>query len=178
MKKSSETEKTHTFFLKIGEGMMQKWSLRSVTRSVWANSVEREMGRQWIVTKSSRENWKRFKNSPYFCQNARFSWLKWVANKSPSQAAKTLKDKIVKKFSKCFSRLKGLPARESRAEPRKSLSNPRDWTFHSRTSHQKWPANMRLRLATWLTCDWAAKTGQNWVFEIFRFLNKILSKNT
>ena len=31
MKKSSETEKTHTFFLKIGEGMMQKWSLRSVT---------------------------------------------------------------------------------------------------------------------------------------------------
>ena len=34
VKKSSETEKTHTFFLKIGEGMMQKWSLRSVTRSV------------------------------------------------------------------------------------------------------------------------------------------------
>ena len=30
MKKSSETEKTHTFFLKIGEEMMQKWSLRSV----------------------------------------------------------------------------------------------------------------------------------------------------
>ena len=25
--KSSETEKTHTFFLKIGEEMMQKWSL-------------------------------------------------------------------------------------------------------------------------------------------------------
>ena len=35
MKKSSETEKTHTFFLKIGEKIMQKWSLRSVTRSVW-----------------------------------------------------------------------------------------------------------------------------------------------
>ena len=46
MKKSSEIEKTRTFFLKIEEGMMQKWSLRSVTRSVWANSVEREMGRQ------------------------------------------------------------------------------------------------------------------------------------
>ena len=35
MKKSSETEKTHTFFLKIGEGMMQKWRLGCVTRSVW-----------------------------------------------------------------------------------------------------------------------------------------------
>ena len=34
MKKSSTTEKTHTFFLKIGEGMMQKWRLRCVTRSV------------------------------------------------------------------------------------------------------------------------------------------------
>ena len=40
-------------------------------------------------------------------------------------------------FSKCFSRLEGLPASESRAEPRKSLSEPRDWTFHSRTSRQK-----------------------------------------
>ena len=30
------------------------------------------------------------------------------------------------KFIKCFSRLEGLPASESRAEPRKSLSNPRD----------------------------------------------------
>ena len=49
-------------------------------------------------------------------QNTRFSRLKQVAIKSPGQAAKTLKDKIVEKFSKCFSRLKGLPARESRAE--------------------------------------------------------------
>ena len=69
-------------------------------------------------------------------QNTRFSWLKWVANKSLGLAAKTLKDKIVKKFFKCFSRLEGLPVRESRDEPQKSLCTPRDWTFHLRTSRQ------------------------------------------
>ena len=69
-------------------------------------------------------------------QNTRFSRLKWVANKSPGLAAKTLKEKNVKKFSKCFSRLEGLPARESRAEPRKSLCTPRDWTLHLWTSRQ------------------------------------------
>ena len=101
--------------------------------------------------------------------NTRFSRLKWVANKLPGQAAKTLKDKNFEKFSKCFSRLEGLPASESRAEPQKSLSNPRDWTFHLRTSCQNWPVNSRLRPATWLTCDWVAKAGQKWTFEIFRF---------
>ena len=50
-------------------------------------------------------------------QNTHFSRLKQVAIKSPGQAAKTLKEKIVKKFSKCFSRLEGLPARELRVEP-------------------------------------------------------------
>ena len=101
--------------------------------------------------------------------NTRFSRLKWVTNKSPGQAAKTLKDKILKKFSKCFSRLEGLPTRESRAEPRKSLSNPHDWTFHSQTSHQNWPANSRLRPVTWLTRNWVAKTGQKWFLKIFNF---------
>ena len=76
------------------------------------------------------------------------------------------------KFSKCFSRLEGLPARESRAEPRKSLSNPRAWTFHSRTSRQKWPANSRLRPTTWLIREWVAKLGQKWIFEIIRFLEQ------
>ena len=46
-------------------------------------------------------------------------------------------EQILKNFSKCFSRLEGLPASKSRAEPRKSLSEPRDWTFHSQTSRQK-----------------------------------------
>ena len=63
-------------------------------------------------------------------QNTHFSRLKQVTR----QAAKTLKVTIVEKFSKCFSRLEGLPVRESQAEPQKSLCTLRDWTFHSRTS--------------------------------------------
>ena len=110
---------------------------------------------------------------PLFLPNTRFSRLKWVANKSPGQAAKTLKDKILKKISKCFSRLEGLPARESWAEPQKSLSNPCDWTFHSRTSRQNWPSSSRLWRATWLTRDWVAKTGQKYIlkFSVFEEQN-------
>ena len=102
-------------------------------------------------------------------QNTRFSRLKWVANKMPGQAAKTLKDKILKKFSKCFLRLEGLPTRESRTEPWKFLCNPRDWTFYSRTSCQNWPASSRLWHATGLTHDWVAKIGQKWFLKIFNF---------
>ena len=127
--------------------------------------------------KSSRENWKRFKNCSYFCQTRVFrDW-----NESPKsrqiKPPKHSRTKSWKNFSKCFSRLEGLPARESRAEPRKSLSNPCDWTFHSRTSCQKWPAKTRLSLATWLTRDWVAKTGQNWVsWKISDYLTKYFPK--
>ena len=138
-------------------------------RSVWEGD---SWERRWTVTKVRGKNWKRFKKLPLFFPNTRFSRLNRVANKSPVQAAKTLKDKSLKNFSKCFSRLEGLPARESWAEPWKSLSNPRDWTFHSQTSRQKWPTKTRLRLATWLTRDRVAKTGQNRIFEIFRFFKQ------
>lgn len=59
-------------------------------------------------------------------QNTRFSRLIQVASKSPDQAAKHCEGKILEKSSKCFSRLEGLVAKESWAEPRKSLSNPRN----------------------------------------------------
>ena len=85
-------------------------------------------------------------------------------NKSPGQATKTLKVKIVKKFSRCFSRLEGIPVRESW----KSLCTFRDWTFHSRTSRQNRPASSWLWHATWMTRNWVAKTRQHyfWNFSI------------
>ena len=73
---------------------------------------------------------------------------------------KHFKSKVLKKFAKYFSRLEVSLARESRAEPRKSLCTPRDWTFHSRTSRQNRPASLQLRHATCMTRDWVAKTGQ------------------
>ena len=129
----------------------------------------RQLRKKMNSHKSSRENWKKFKNCPYFCQTRVFR--DWSESPPSCQVKppKHSKTEFWKKISKCFSRLEGLLARESRAEPRKSLSNPRDWTFHSRTSCQKWPANTRLRPATWLTRDWVAKTGQRWIFEIFKF---------
>ena len=128
--------------------------------------------------KSSRENWKGFKNCPYL-PNTRFSWLKWVATKSPGQAAKILKDIILEKISKCFSRLEGLPVRESWAEPWKSLSNPHDRTFHSRTSRQKMIREHATE-ARDLTNPRLSrqKQGKTEFLKISNFENKILSKNT
>ena len=139
------------------------------TQSVWEGD---SWERRWIVTKVRWKNWKRFKNCPYFCQTRDFrDW----SESPPSRQVKRpkhSKTEFWKKKFKCFSRLEGLPVRESRAEPRKFLSNPRDWTLHLWTSRQKRPAKTRLRLATSLTRDWVAKTGQKWIFEIFRFLKQ------
>lgn len=114
-------------------------------RCEWVRADEKDNEQS---QKDRRKN-KKFKKLPLYVQNTRFLRLKRVAKKLPDQAAKTLKDKNLKIFFfKCFSRLEGLPASESRAELRKSLSKPRDWTFHSRTSRQKLLAKTRLRHAT------------------------------
>ena len=59
-------------------------------------------------------------------QNMHFSQLRQVASQSPRHPPKHFKPKDLKKFAKCFSRLKVSPARESRAEPQKSLCSPHD----------------------------------------------------
>ena len=110
--------------------------------------------------KSSRENWKRFKNCPYFCQTRVFRDWRESPQSRQFKPPKHSKIKVWKKISKCFSRLEGLPARESRAEPPKSLSNPRDWTFHSRTSCQKWLVKTRLSRQNRAKKDF-------WNFQIF-----------
>ena len=115
---------------------------------------------------------KSLKTAPIFAKTRVFRDWSESPQSRQFKPPKHSKTQVWKKISKCFSWLEGLPASESRTELWKSLSNPRDWTFHSRTSRQKWPAKTRLRLATWLTRDWVAKTGQNWIFEIFRFFKQ------
>ena len=102
-------------------------------------------------------------------QNTHFSRLIEVTNQSPRHPPKHFKPKVLKKFAKCFSRLEVSLARKSQVEPRKSLCTPRDWTFHSRKSHQNRPASSWLWHATWMTCNWVAKTGQH-CFWNFHFL--------
>ena len=132
-----EEIRTHTFFLKI-------WRWKSAKMEFVEGDMEcldefqlrKKWGRQWIVTKSRGKNWKSFKKLSLKRKTCIF--CDW--NKSPGQATKTLKVKIVKKFSRCFSRLEGIPVRESW----KSLCTFRDWTFHLRTSRQNQPASSRL----------------------------------
>ena len=73
-------------------------------------------------------------------QNMRFLQQNQVANKSPSQAAKHLRDKIFEKFSKCFLWLEGAPMRQSRRGPQKLLYN-----ITTRASTRKQVAKKPLR---------------------------------
>ena len=75
------------------------------------------MGKTMNSQKCSREKLKTFKNWLIYAKHAIFA-----TESSRKHVAKTLKTKILKNFSKCFSRLEVLPARESRGKPRKSLS--------------------------------------------------------
>ena len=176
MKKSSETEKTHTFFLKIGEEMMQKWMLFEVRHGVF----EREKwGRQWTVTKiRGKKKKKKIFKTVFETQNTRFSQLIQVANQSLGHSPKHFKPKDLKNLLSVF----------------------RDWKSHSQGSYEISHENLSVPLATGpftreqvtkidsqardcgMRLGWSAtespKQG-NTIFELFSFCkSKILSKNT
>ena len=97
MKKSSETKKTHTFFLNIGEEMMQKWSLRSVTRSVWVNFNWERNGEDSEQSQKFEEKTEKVLKTVFETQNMHFLRLRQVASQSRESPAKTLQ---AKKFEK------------------------------------------------------------------------------
>ena len=79
--------------------MMKKMEAFSKeTQSVW----ERYFGEDNEQSLKLKGKLKKFWKTVLKTQNTRFSRLKLVANKSPGQAAKTLKDKIVKNFLSVF----------------------------------------------------------------------------
>ena len=88
------------------EDWRRKWC-KNGDWDVWhrvfeSDSVEREMGKTVNNHKNSRKNTEKVLKTLFETQNTHFSWLKWVANKSPGLAAKTFKDKIVKNFLSVF----------------------------------------------------------------------------
>ena len=58
--------------------------------------------RQWTVTKIRGKMLRKILKTLFETQSTHFLRLKWVANKSPGLAAKTLKNKIVKNFLSVF----------------------------------------------------------------------------
>ena len=132
-------ERRVIFFLKIGEEMMQKWSLGSVWVSFsWERNGEDSEQSQKVEGKTKKK--KKIKEIVFETQNTHFSWLKQVARASRQNS----QSQNYEKFSKCFSQLEGLLARELWTEPQKSLCTPHDWTFHSWTSRQNQHASSRL----------------------------------
>ena len=120
--------------------------------------------------KKSREKLKKkFKEIVFETQNMRFSRLRWVTNKSPGQAAKTLKDKIVNNFLSVFRDWKVYP-RGSRKLSRKNLWVPiatGPFTREQVTKINTWARGWSMRLG-WPATE-SPKQGNN-VFEIFQFL--------
>ena len=120
-------------------GIENMENMRICVWTLWFRKGFRQE-RQWIETNVRVKNWKHLKTDLY-AQNTQFSWLNQVTSKSLGQVARTLKAKILKNLSKCFSRLEVLPARESRGKPRKSLSllatRPSTREQVARLSHEK-----------------------------------------
>ena len=135
-------------------------------------------------------------------QNMHFLRQNQVANKSPSQAAKHLRDKIFEKFSKCFLWLEGTPMRQSRRGPQKLLYNittrasthkqvakpSRENLKHLKfwkiflSLFRNWDVDppvscqkLLCKLATWLTHNQVARIGQHYFWNFCK--NKRLSKN-
>ena len=110
-----------------------------------------------------------FKKLSLKCKTLIFcDWYKSPVSRQ-GHPPKHFKPKVLKKFAKCFSRLEVSLAKESRVESWKSLCTPRDWTFHSRTSRQNWPASSQQWHATCMTRDWVIKIRQH-CFWNFQFL--------
>ena len=97
--------------------------------------LREKWGRQWTITKIQGKTKKGLKTDSVFAKHAIFA-TEVSHQQVASSNRKNTQRQNCEKFSKCFSRLKVLPARESRAKPQKSLHTPRNWTLHSQTSRQ------------------------------------------
>ena len=133
------------------------------------DTVEREMGKIVNSHKNLKKMLRKILKTLFETQNTRFSRLKWVANKSPGLAAKTLKDKIVKNFLSVFRDWKVYPW-GSRELSRENLCVPLAIGPFTREQVAKINTQARgcsMRLG-WPTTE-SPKQG-NTVFEIFQFL--------
>ena len=134
--------------------------------------------RRWTVTKSSRENWKRFKNCSCFCKTRVFRDLIKSPHSRQLKPPKHSRPKIWTIFLSIF----------------------RDWKVYSRVSREMSRENLWVNLVTGPStreqvakndqrrCDWGSrldipateppKQGKTGFLKFSDFSNKILSKNT
>ena len=173
--KWDKENETHTFSWWFWEEMKRQWSLKWVTRSIWEGD---SWERRWIVTKSSRENEKRFKNCPCFCQTHVFCDWRESPTSRQFKPPKHSRTKVWKIFLSVFRDWKVYP-RESR-----ELSCQNLWvTLVTGPSTREQVAKNDSRRRDWgsrldLPATESPKQGKTGFLKFSDFLNKILSKNT
>ena len=91
-------------------------------RCEWVRANEKDNEQS---QKDRGKNKKSLKTAPVFSKHAIFA-TETSRQKVARSSHQNTQGQKFENFSKCFSQLEGLPTSESRAEPRKSLSNPRD----------------------------------------------------
>ena len=149
--------------------MKHQWGLKMDSRSVWKGG---SLERRWTVTKSSRENWKRFKNCSCFYKTRDFRDLIKSPHSRQLKPPKHSRPKIWKIFLSVF----------------------RDWKVYPRVSRELSRENLWVNLATGpstreqvakndqRSSDWGSwldipateqpKQGKTGFFEIFRFFKQ------
>ena len=164
--KSSKTEKTHTFFLKI-----LRWDNAEMEfdECLGQFQLKEKWGRQWTIIKIRGKNWNNFKNCLWNAKHAFFATDTSCQSVARVTRQNTSSQKIWKNLLSVF----------------------RDWKFHSRGSHKlsheflyvplvtgpftheqvaktnPWARGCSKRL--WWPATESPKQG-NTVFEIFQFL--------
>ena len=128
--------------------------------------------------KCSRENWKRFKNCPYFCQTRVFRDLIELPQSRQLKPPKHSRTKIWKIFLSVFCDWKVYP-RVSRELSRKNLCV----TLATGPSTREQVAKNDPRRRDWgsrldIPATEPPKQGKTGFLKISDFSNKILSKNT
>ena len=160
--KSSKTEKTHTFFLKI-----LRWDDAEMEfeECLGQFQLREKWGRQWTVTKIQGKNWKSSKNCLWNAKHAFFTTEISRQGKPPKHS----KSKLWKKFLSVFRNWKVYP-RGSCELSRENLCVP--FAIGPFTHEQVAKINTRAHGCS-MGFGWPAtelsKQGNN-VFENFQFL--------
>ena len=138
----------------------------------------RQLRKKMNSHKSSRENWKRFKNCPYFCQTRVFRDWRESPQSRQFKPPKHSKTKVWKNFLSVFRDWKVYP-QESRELSRQNLwvtlvtgPSTREQVVKNDPRRRDWGSRLDL-LATE-----SPKQGKTRFLKFSDFLNKILSKNT
>ena len=181
MKNQVRQRKPIPFSWRSWDEMMQKWSLKRVTQSVWVNFSWERNGEDSEQSQKFKGKTKKKNNlkTVFKMQNMCFSWLRQVASQSPRHPPKHFKSKDLKKFAKCIFATRSLTHERVMSRAMK-ISMYSLWLDLPLANKSPKTTRELAAVACNLDDPWPSCQNRATLFlKIFNFCkNKILSKNT